>query len=298
MESTAAGKSRRFIRTAIVLAVAAFIAILFLYWTWEGLPKAPLSTFVPSDLPMLTLDLQFIDIKGNDIPAGQTRLAGQGQSPGLSPAPGACPEIVGGDIRGGAEVKAGDRLSENCPKTARWVVKRHPIGISLYFADPKKVLSFVENNQAFNAFHEKPICPGNLLRPDAKRRHPRRRPGPERACGDGFCNLCQGVDRGPRPAPLRCGSRQQGVCLFLCPERMPVQRNGPARHLPRAGPKRVQSAEAQRADPGDAHRPSARLYHRIRNQDLCGKRDRGPDQCHGKPWADSRRRMRRNPRSF
>lgn len=167
MEPTAAAKTKRFIRTAIALAVAAFVAILFLLWTWKGLPSAPLSTFVPSDLPMLTLDLQFIDINGNEIPAGKTRLASQSPAPAKTPAPGtdACPEIVGGDIRGGAGVKAGDRFSEKCPKTAKWVVKRHPIGISLFFADPQKVLSFVEANQAFKAFLESRIVQGIFYDP-------------------------------------------------------------------------------------------------------------------------------------
>jgi hypothetical protein len=167
VESTAAGKSKRLIRTAIVLAVAAFIAILFLFWAWKGLPSAPLSTFVPSDLPMLALDLQFIDINRNEIPADQTRLASQSPAPAKTPATGAdaCPEIVGGDIRGGAGVKAGDRLSEKCPKTAKWVVKRHPLGISLYFADPQKVLSFVETNPAFKAFLESRIVQGIFYDP-------------------------------------------------------------------------------------------------------------------------------------
>ena len=66
MESTTSWKSKRFIGTAIVLTVVAFMAILFL-WTLKALPKAGLSTFVRSDLPMLALELQFIDIKGDDF---------------------------------------------------------------------------------------------------------------------------------------------------------------------------------------------------------------------------------------
>ncbi|MFH0996368.1 MAG: hypothetical protein V1844_12880 [Pseudomonadota bacterium] len=161
MESTAASKSKPFIITAIVLAVAACLAILFL-WTWEGLPKAHLSAFVRGDLPMLALDLQFIDINRNEIPAGETRLANETPVPGKLPVPGAdaCPEIIGGDIRGGSEVKAGDRLSDKCPKTVKWVVKRHPIGMSLYFAEPQKVLSFVEKNNAFNEIRQSRFVQG------------------------------------------------------------------------------------------------------------------------------------------
>ena len=161
MESTDAAKSKRFIITAIVLAVAACLAILFL-WTWKGLPKAQLSAFVRGDLPMLALDLQFIDINRNEIPAGETRLASEIPAPGKLPVPGAdaCPEIIGGDIRGGSEVKAGDRLSDKCPKTVKWVVKRHPIGLSLYFAEPQKVLSFVEKNKAFNEIRQSRFVQG------------------------------------------------------------------------------------------------------------------------------------------
>lgn len=161
MESTAAAKSKRFIITAIVLAVAACVAILFLL-TWKALPKATLSAFVRGDLPMLTLDLQFIDINRNEIPAGETRLASEVPAPGKAPEAGtdACPEMVGGDIRGGSEVKAGDRLSDKCPKTVKWVVKRHPIGLSLYFAEPQKVLSFVEKNKAFNEIRQSRLVQG------------------------------------------------------------------------------------------------------------------------------------------
>ncbi len=161
MEPTASAKSKRFIRTAIVLAVAACVAILFL-WIWKGLPKAGLSAFVRGDLPMLALDLQFIDINGNEVPAGETRLAGETPAPGKPPASGAdaCPELIGGDIRGGAEVKAGDKIADTCPKTAKWVVKRHPIGLSLYFAEPKKILSFIEKNKSFNEIQQSRFVQG------------------------------------------------------------------------------------------------------------------------------------------
>ncbi len=116
---------------------------------------------------MLDLQLQFIDINSDEVPAKETRLAGEITVTEKAPGPGtdACPEIKGGDIRGGADVKAGDKLAAKCSKTVRWYVKRHPIGLSLYFAEPRKVLSYVEKNGAFNEIWQSRFIQGILHDP-------------------------------------------------------------------------------------------------------------------------------------
>jgi hypothetical protein len=164
VESTTVPTSRRIIATTGILVVVACIGI---FWAWRGLNKVHLSTFIRSDLPLLHLQLQFIDLNGDDISAGDTRLANESAAPEKTPPgeTGKCPEIKGGDIRGGAEVKAGDKLSANCSQTVKWYVKRHPIGLSLYFAEPEKVVSFVEKNRRFKEIWQSPFVQGILHDP-------------------------------------------------------------------------------------------------------------------------------------
>lgn len=149
MESTTARKSKGLVITVSLAVVIVSIAI---FLVWKGLHSTRLSTFIRGDLPMLDLQLQFIDINNDEVPAKETRLGNE--TPASEKAAGvntdACPEITGGDIRDGAEVKVGDKLSPNCSKTVKWYVKRHPIGLSLFFSDPQKVLAFIEKDASFN----------------------------------------------------------------------------------------------------------------------------------------------------
>jgi hypothetical protein len=164
VEPTTAGKSKGIV---ITLFVVAAIMLAALIWTGKRLHTARLSTFIRPDLPMLELQLQFIDINNDEVPAEQTRLAGA--SPNAEQAAGGntdgCPELKGGDTRDGADVKAGDKLPQNCLKTVKWYVKRHPIGLSLYFSEPQKVLSFIEKNESFNAIWTSRFMQGILYDP-------------------------------------------------------------------------------------------------------------------------------------
>jgi hypothetical protein len=164
VESTTSRKSKGLIITAFVAAVIALIALV---WTWKGLHSARLSTFIRTDLPMLDLQLQFIDINSDEIPANETKLAGNTAETDKATSVGAdtCPEIKGGDIRGGADVKIGDKLSQTCSKTVKWYVKRHPIGLSLYLSEPQKILSFIEKNGLFNEIWHSRFVQGILYDP-------------------------------------------------------------------------------------------------------------------------------------
>jgi hypothetical protein len=149
VESTTSRKSKGLVITAFVAVIIAFIA---LFWAWKGLHTARLNAFIRGDLPMLDLQLQFIDINSDEIPAKETRLATETtaseKASGVNSD--ACPEITGGDIRESADVKVGDKLSPNCSKTVKWYVKRHPVGLSLSFSDPQKVQSYIDKDSSFN----------------------------------------------------------------------------------------------------------------------------------------------------
>ena len=154
MESTTARKSKHIIIAAILLAIVGSIGGFL--WAGKGLHKARLNMFVRSDLPMLDLQLQFIDINGNEIPAHLTKLGNEI----TEKVPDSCPEIKGGDVRNSAQIKAGDTLKPNCAKTITWYVKRHPVALSLYFADPQKVLSTIEKNPVFKEIWQSRLIQG------------------------------------------------------------------------------------------------------------------------------------------
>jgi len=164
VESINARKSKGVIRAAAV--VLALVSAL-LFWTCKGLHKTALSSFVRSDLPMLDLDLHFVDLSGQEVPPNETRLAAETGKPGSTPQSGteACPEIQGGDVRGGSDVKPGDKIPDTCPKKVQWYVKRHPIALSLCFPEPQKILSLLKEDGAFKEIWESKFVQGILYDP-------------------------------------------------------------------------------------------------------------------------------------
>jgi hypothetical protein len=164
VESTTAGKSKNIIKIAAALVIFVFLLLL---WVFKGLQQTPLRSFVRSDLPTLDLDLQFVDISEGEIPANETKLAVQTAGSATTPpiATNSCPEIRGGDIRGSLDIKAGDKIPATCPRTAKWYVKRHPIGLSLYLSKPEKILPLFEQNGPFKEIWDSRFVQGVLHDP-------------------------------------------------------------------------------------------------------------------------------------
>ncbi len=160
MESTTAGKSKTLIKTAAVAGVLA----LLLFFVYRGLHRLSLGALVKNDLPMLTLDLRFIDLKGDEVPAAQ--LAAPVPALGKVSKTGACPEMQGGDIKGGS--LADSAAAKDCPKTGRtatWFVKRHAPGVSLSFAEPQRLLPFFQTDKAFKEIWQSRFVQGVLYDP-------------------------------------------------------------------------------------------------------------------------------------
>jgi hypothetical protein len=129
------------------------VVSLLAFWLYRSLHTTRLSRFVRSDLPILDLQLQFISIRGEKIPAAQTRLADpRVKAPQSPPASSSadCPELIGGDNRNRTQPSTSDKRGESCPQTATWFVKRHPIGFSLYVQEPQEILAWTENDQQIN----------------------------------------------------------------------------------------------------------------------------------------------------
>jgi hypothetical protein len=158
-------------KSIVIIIVAALLALVLapaLFWLYRTLQATPLSELIRSDLPVLDLQLQFVTIEGKAIPGDETRL-GKGmrvakRQPSAAPA-GDCPELIGGDTRERTQGEDGNRRGENCPGTARWVVKRHPIGFSLTFQDGGKVLSLFDDNTPVNALFRSRFVQGIFYEP-------------------------------------------------------------------------------------------------------------------------------------
>lgn len=144
----------------IYILVTVTLLVIFLagpgvMHVYRKMTKIPLGGFVKPELPILVLRLEFVDTQGKKIPGETTRL-GKGPSPAAPNAqvPVDCPELVGGDTADRTQAEDGKKRDQTCPGTARWVVKRHPIGFSLYFEDAKKVLAlFDEKTMVSELFH-------------------------------------------------------------------------------------------------------------------------------------------------
>ena len=136
------------IAAAVLLLVAAVVAAPLLIRKSKGPRTGLLKEYARSDLPILDLQLQFVDSDGNEITPEHSRLLGAsgGETAGGAPAAtDKCPELVGGDTGGGASPPRGKR-GENCPKTATWKVRRQPVAFSLYFRDAKKILALIDSD--------------------------------------------------------------------------------------------------------------------------------------------------------
>jgi hypothetical protein len=163
VESTITGKSKTLIKVAVF---SALLVSLLLFLIYKGLHGLSLGSLVKNDLPMLNLDLRFIDLNGEDVPADLTKLASEITASGRPAAAGnkVCPEIEGGDT-GGSSGQTDEQTPKDCPKTATWYVKRHPIGVSLSFNDPQRLRSLFESNQSFKEIWQSRFVQGVLHDP-------------------------------------------------------------------------------------------------------------------------------------
>jgi hypothetical protein len=130
----------------LIIAVAFAIGVIgFLVWLYKDLHAVRLSKYVRTDLPMLELQLQFVDLQGKKVAPETTRL-GNGKERESGKPSGDCPELIGGDTRERSEPSPTEKRGEKCPQVATWRVRRHPIGFSLAFQEPQAILSMLNDN--------------------------------------------------------------------------------------------------------------------------------------------------------
>ena len=166
MESNRPARRKGFI-TAVFLGL--LCCGLLAFWALRGLHRAPVAEVVKlvhKDIPILALDLAFTDLKGNPVPAAETRLlAGVVAKADQAKGAATCPEITGGDAPNGAISPEKRKMDDNCPKHATWYVKRHPLGLSLYFMEPAKILPLFEKEGAMKTLWESRFVQGILREP-------------------------------------------------------------------------------------------------------------------------------------
>lgn len=148
MESIKTGKSKNVLIVVLALCV---VAGFVLFQAYKKLHATGIAQFVRADLPMLELRLEFVDINGEAVTPENSKLLDKApEKDAKTPAPKApegCPELIGGDTRESVDLSSKEKkAAQDCPRVAKWVVKRHPIGLTLRFEDAAKVLALFETN--------------------------------------------------------------------------------------------------------------------------------------------------------
>lgn len=112
------------------------------------------------DLPILDLTVKLRDAEGNELEAGDSRIADAGAAPAGDER---CPALSGGD--GESAPDSGQKRPAECPRVATWYVKRHPIALSLYFQDGKAFLDWFDANPKAQEFVAGRFFQGLLFEP-------------------------------------------------------------------------------------------------------------------------------------
>jgi hypothetical protein len=142
-------KTRKSAVVIIAVSVVAIAAAVFGFSFYKSLHTMRLSQLVRSDLPMLDVRLQFINLKGEEISPAQSKLVDsteRAKQPAPETSDESCPELTGGDTSSPTRASEKDKRGENCSKTATWKVKRHPIAFSLYFQGPQQIFELFERD--------------------------------------------------------------------------------------------------------------------------------------------------------
>lgn len=160
MESSETRKAGKLI-AGLCLTVAA-VGLLFL-WTCQGLHTARLSESVRGDLPILNLTVKLIDVNGKALAPPSSRLVDTAATEAPKPAaatPEDCLELIGGDTGERSTLADLKDRPPACPKTATWIVRRHPIAFSLYFQDAGKLLAWFEASTQAKALFQSRLFQG------------------------------------------------------------------------------------------------------------------------------------------
>jgi hypothetical protein len=145
--------SKRLIILAAVLGLAATAGILS-YYQINGMPFGKM---LRSGLPMLDLTVVLRDLGNHNLAVSSTVL-GNNEPPKSDDK--RCPALIGGDTRSATIINSWDKRPSDCPQTAVWYVKKHPIGLTLYFNDGKDVLDWWDKDPQIKSLRDSRFMQG------------------------------------------------------------------------------------------------------------------------------------------
>jgi hypothetical protein len=128
--------AKRLILIAAAVALTATAGIL----GYRHLSHARLGHMVKADLPMLDLVVVLRDLDNQDLEAAATLLGSDAPTPPAADAN--CPALSGGDIGDPTVASANLQRPAECPRSAVWYVKKHPIALTLNFNQGRKFLNW------------------------------------------------------------------------------------------------------------------------------------------------------------
>ena len=166
MEPVQTPRRAAFLKKASATGILFAVVLSLLYC--KRLDETPLSKLVRADLPILTLQVKPIDVRGREIPLEKSHIVGM--PPGeQSPATGlveGCGELVGGDTPRPTILSSNEpQKNKDCPNLATWYVKRRPIGFTLHVQDGRITRKLLDRDTEMRAFFASRFAQGLFLEP-------------------------------------------------------------------------------------------------------------------------------------
>ncbi|MDD2759133.1 MAG: hypothetical protein PHH11_02440 [Methylomonas sp.] len=123
----------------ILIAAATTLTATAGYLTYRHIASLSFSQLVSNDLPFLDLTVKLVDGDGDALESTGSLIAGDDEAP---PGDEHCPALSGGDIDSPSVASTDTPRPKDCPHTATWYVKKHPIAFTLTFNDGEVFLDW------------------------------------------------------------------------------------------------------------------------------------------------------------
>lgn len=120
----------------IGIAIAVLAATIIAFLAYRQSSDTPLNK---DGLPTLDLTVNLIDSAGKPLDAKDSLIASDQEA---AEGDAHCPALQGGDIRFPSVVSPDEPRPADCPRTATWYVKKHPVAFTLYFNDGSRFLQW------------------------------------------------------------------------------------------------------------------------------------------------------------
>ena len=151
MEPLTPAKRLSLISVAVALTATAGVV------AYRQLSSKSLAQLARADLPTLALIVKLRDIAGNELAAESSRIA---DSKPLPEGDERCPALSGGDTASATVADANVARPADCPRSAAWYVKKHPIALTLTFNDGPTFLNWWDSQPQVKALADSRFVQG------------------------------------------------------------------------------------------------------------------------------------------